>query len=49
MALELAVGDEIAMGPRSGDGKIWQLKLSDGTDCQLNHAQADAVVVKVIQ
>jgi len=48
-SLELTVGDEITMGPRSADGKIWQLQLSDGTACQLNHAQADAVVVKVIQ
>ena len=45
----LAVGDEITMGPRSTDEKTWQLQLSDGTDCHLNHAQADAVVVKVIQ
>ena len=48
-SLELTVGDEITMGPRSADGKIWQLQLSDGTACQLNHVQADAVVVKVIQ
>ena len=45
----LAVGDEITMGPRSTDEKTWQLQLPDGTDCHLNHAQADAVVVKVIQ
>ena len=37
------------MGPRSTDEKTWQLQLPDGTDCHLNHAQADAVVVKVIQ
>ncbi len=44
----LAVGNQITMGPRSADGKIWTLHLPDGTSCQLDHAQADAVVVKVI-
>jgi len=45
----LKAGVEITMGPRLENGKIWTLKLTDGTDCQLDHAQADAVVVKVIE
>ena len=48
LSLGLKVGFEITMGPRLADGNIWTLKLPNGTDCQLNHAQADAVVVQVV-
>ena len=40
---------EITMGPRLQDGKIWSLKLNDGNSLELNHDQADAVWVTVIE
>ena len=43
----IEAGMTITMGPRLDNGKVWTLTLPDGTNCQLNHDQADAVVVKV--
>ena len=45
----LEVGIDITMGPRLQDGKIWSLELSDGSNRQLDHDQADAVWVTVIE
>ncbi len=40
-------GDEITMGKRSQDGNLWIFVTSDGREISLNHAQADAVIVRL--
>jgi manganese/iron transport system permease protein/iron/zinc/copper transport system permease protein len=45
----LQAGALIEMGPRLENGKIWQVRLPDGSTCQLNHDQADAVTVKFLK
>ena len=39
----------IRMGPRSQDGKLWTLELADGSQVQLDHAQADDVIVELAE
>jgi manganese/iron transport system permease protein/iron/zinc/copper transport system permease protein len=44
--MKLEPGMKIQMGARSNSGKTWTLKRPDGSVCELNHDQADAVIVK---
>ena len=44
----LRAGDEIVAGPRSEDGQIWHFATTDGLQVQLNHDQADQVLVELI-
>lgn len=39
---------QITIGPRSADGKRWTLVIGDGSQLELDHDQADAVVVRVV-
>ena len=39
----------IRMGPRSQDGKLWTVELPDGSQVQLDHAQADDVIVELAE
>ncbi len=45
----LRPGDEVTMGARSSDGKVWTLILQDGAEIQLSHAQADALIVRIVE
>ena len=45
----LAPGDHVTMGKRSSDGKVWKLITADGRQIQLNHDQADAIIVRIIE
>lgn len=45
--LGLSVGEEITMGERSDDGRIWTMMLENGKQIQLDHHQADAIVVRL--
>ena len=45
---KLEAGDRISVGPRSADGKRWTIFTDDGRTLELNHDQADAVVVRMI-
>ncbi len=47
-SFEFSAGDEITMGPRSTDGKTWTIITSNGKTLQLDHHQADAVIVRLI-
>lgn len=39
-------GDVVTMGERSSDGKIWTLICEDGRELQLDHDQADSLIVR---
>ncbi|MCA9175760.1 MAG: metal ABC transporter permease [Planctomycetales bacterium] len=43
----LHVGMIVHVGPRSDNGEIWQLILSDQTTISLNHDQADEVLIRL--
>lgn len=45
----LKVGDRVTMGVRSHDGKIWTLITEDGREIKLNHKQADALIVRLVE
>ncbi len=47
-SLALRSGHKVQMGPRLDQGRIWQVRLSDGSTVELDHDQADAVVVRVL-
>lgn len=42
-------GDRVTMGERSSDGKLWTLIAEDGREVQLNHQEADALVVRMVK
>ena len=44
----LKVGDRITMGPRSQNGKIWTILRENGETLELDHRQADAVIVRIL-
>ena len=41
-------GETITMGPRSNQGATWVIKRGNGQLVELNHDQADAVIVRVV-
>lgn len=43
----LSPGDKITMGARSSNGKIWTLITENGKRIELNHDEADAIIVRV--
>lgn len=45
--LPLEVGMRITAGPRRDEGRSWTLRTPDGVELKLNHAQADAVLVRL--
>ncbi len=45
---DLNVGDEVTIGPRSGEGKLWTVITAGGKTLSLTHDQADAVVVRLV-
>ncbi len=47
--LGLLAGNVITIGPRIGDGHIWTLSKEDGPRLELDHHQADAILVRVLQ
>ena len=47
--LSLQADEEITMGARSEDGKKWVVVLKNGEQSELNHDQADAVIVRMIR
>jgi len=44
--LPLSPGTRIEVGPRQDDSRTWVVRLEDGTQLRLDHAQADAVLVR---
>ncbi len=44
----LSVGDEIAAGPRTAEGRMWTLLSAGGESLELDHATADAVTVELL-
>jgi Fe2+ transport system protein FeoA len=44
----LKPGDKVQMQGRSADGKVWTLVTSDGRQVDLNHDQADAIIVRLV-
>jgi ABC-type Mn2+/Zn2+ transport system permease subunit/Mn-dependent DtxR family transcriptional regulator len=46
--LGLQAGDRIRMGRRSSDGKFWRLQTTDGREFELDHGQADAIIVRML-
>ncbi len=46
-SVSLQPGDCITMGNREADGKVWKLFTSDGRRIELNHEQADAIIVRL--
>jgi manganese/iron transport system permease protein/iron/zinc/copper transport system permease protein len=44
---ELRPGDVVTSGPRADDGKIWTVITEDGRTLELDHDQADAVIVRL--
>ncbi len=47
--LSLSAGNFITIGPRVGDGHIWTLNKDGGPRIELDHHQADAILVRVIR
>lgn len=45
----LKPGDRVTMGPRAEGGKIWTLTTVDGRELKLNHKQADALIVRLVE
>ena len=45
---ELSIGEQVTIGPRSGEGDVWTVITNNGTSISLTHDQADAVVVRLI-
>ncbi len=48
-SLELKFGDRVTMGARSQDGTTWTLITEDGREINLNHNQADALIVRLVE
>ena len=44
----LNAGDVITMGPRRNDGQTWVMIGPTGEEYELNHAQADAILVELL-
>jgi hypothetical protein len=44
-SLGLRVGQEVEMGRRSNNEQVWHL-IVDGREMQLQHYQADAIIVR---
>ncbi len=44
--LGLMPGEELAMLPRSEDGKTWRIRRADGGELDLDHTQADSLKVR---
>jgi manganese/iron transport system permease protein/iron/zinc/copper transport system permease protein len=44
----LKPGDKVQMQGRSADGKVWTLVTSGGRQVDLNHDQADAIIVRLV-
>lgn len=47
VAVDLKVGQVVSVGPRSDDGKIWNVITQSGQKMQLNHQEADRVLVRL--
>ena len=45
--VKIEVGDIISMGERSEDGTIWTVITASGEKLELNHDQADSLLVAV--
>ena len=48
-SLGLNPGDRVTMGARSEEGKIWTLTTGDGRELKLQHQQADALIVRLVE
>ena len=46
---QLSPGTTVTMGPRSADGKVWVIQTDAGQTFELDHLQADAIVIKLIK
>jgi len=45
----LQVGQQVVIGPRSEDGELWTVRLTNGSSVQLNHGQADKVTIRLLK
>ncbi|MDC0294861.1 hypothetical protein OAK98_05625, partial [Mariniblastus sp.] len=45
----LKAGDLVTMNRRSADGNTWILTAANGDFIELNHDQADAIIVRLTQ
>jgi manganese/iron transport system permease protein/iron/zinc/copper transport system permease protein len=46
---QLSLGQEIEIGPRANQGQSWTVITEDGSILNLNHQQADAVIVQLVK
>lgn len=47
--VRLNTGDQIVAGPRTAEGTIWNFVLPDGSKLSLDHEDADAIQVDVVE